>query len=90
MNLVKIYYQSNELKLPVSQLDLHPDLVEVLEEIGVIEVENGHVDIKNFKRLHRIMRLKNFLGVNLVGATIIVDLLERIEELEEQLKYFEK
>jgi MerR family transcriptional regulator/heat shock protein HspR len=36
------------------------------------------------------MRIKNFLGVNLNGASIIVNLMERIEELEEELDRIEK
>ena len=36
-------------------------------------------------RLRRMLRLHRDLGVNLTGAAIIVDLLERIERLEAKL-----
>jgi DNA-binding transcriptional MerR regulator len=36
-------------------------------------------------RLRRMVRLRRDLGVNLTGAAIIVDLLERIERLEAKL-----
>jgi DNA-binding transcriptional MerR regulator len=36
-------------------------------------------------RLRRMLRLRDHLGVNLVGAAIIVDLLERLERLETEL-----
>ena len=36
-------------------------------------------------RLRRMLRLHADLGVNLIGAAIIVDLLERLERLEAEL-----
>jgi chaperone modulatory protein CbpM len=36
-------------------------------------------------RLRRMLRLRGDLGVNLAGAAIIVDLLERLDRLEAQL-----
>ena len=36
-------------------------------------------------RLRRVMRLRADLGVDLTGAAIIVDLLERLERLEAEL-----
>jgi chaperone modulatory protein CbpM len=36
-------------------------------------------------RLRRVLRLRADLGVNLAGAAIIADLLERLERLEAQL-----
>jgi hypothetical protein len=36
-------------------------------------------------RLRRMLRLRHDLHVNLVGATIIVDLLERLDRLESDL-----
>jgi chaperone modulatory protein CbpM len=36
-------------------------------------------------RVRRMLRLRGDLGVNLVGAAIIVDLMERLERLDEEL-----
>ena len=36
-------------------------------------------------RLRRILRLHADLGVTLVGATIVVDLLERLDRMEREL-----
>jgi chaperone modulatory protein CbpM len=36
-------------------------------------------------RLRRMLRLRSDLGVNLAGAAIIVDLLERLDGLEQEL-----
>jgi hypothetical protein len=37
------------------------------------------------RRLRRLLRLHRDLGVNLVGAAILVDLLDRMEALEREL-----
>jgi hypothetical protein len=37
------------------------------------------------RRLRRLLRLRRDLGVNFVGAAILVDLLERMEALEREL-----
>lgn len=37
-------------------------------------------------RLHKILRLKQNCGVNTIGATIIVDLLEKNENLQNELE----
>lgn len=86
MTVLRLYYHSLEEELPVSELDIHPDIISTLQELGMLEVVSGCIDIRNVRRLYKIMRLKNFLSVNLQGAAIIVDLLERIEQLEDELE----
>lgn len=41
-------------------------------------------------RILKIERLRSDLGVNLAGCGLVLDLLERIEELEHQLALFEE
>ena len=38
-------------------------------------------------RVRKVVRLQEHLGVNLEGAAVILDLLERIEELENELAH---
>jgi chaperone modulatory protein CbpM len=38
------------------------------------------------ERLRRMLRLRRELGVNLAGAAVIVDLLDRLADLERQVK----
>ncbi len=90
MTLIKIYYHSIDEKLPVSQLDFHPELLEILEEMGILKIKDECIDTGDLRKLNKVMRLKSFLGVNLTGAAIIADLLERIEDLEEEIKYLKK
>lgn len=63
--------------------------VEQLVEFGIIE---GHApDATTYSgevtlRVQRCRRLQHDLGVNLEGAAVIVELLERIESLEHELR----
>ena len=90
MTLIKIYYHSIDEKLPLSQLDCHPELLEILEEMGIVNIQDECINTKDLRRLNQVIRLKSFLGVNLTGAAIITDLLARIEKLEEEIKYLKK
>jgi hypothetical protein len=63
--------------------------VEQLVEFGIIEghtpgaaTYSGEVTL----RVQRCVRLQRDLGVNLEGAAVIVELLERIEALEHELR----
>jgi DNA-binding transcriptional MerR regulator len=38
-------------------------------------------------RIHKIERLRTDLGINLAGCGLVLDLLDRIEELEDQIRY---
>ena len=50
---------------------------------GVVAVEpGGGFTVATALRLRRMLRLHRDLGVNLFGAAIIVDLMERLERLE--------
>lgn len=69
----------------VADLGVHPDLAQRLGELGIIDYRRGFVPVRQAARLRRVMRLRRNLGVNLPGAAIIVDLLERIEELQDEL-----
>jgi len=85
MRMIKIYYHSAHEKFPISELDIHPEILDILEELGILEIRNDCIDYQDVRRLYRMMRLKEFQGVNFNGAAIIVDLLQRIEELEEEI-----
>ncbi len=67
-------------------LSIHPGLLEILEELGVIEVVNEKVDCRDLYRINKIARLRDTLGINLNGAILICDLLERIAELENEVR----
>ena len=86
MRMIRVYYHSASDQLPTSELDIHPDLLDILVESGIIEVKDNHIGYKDCRRLYKMLRLKDFLGINFNGAAVIVDLLQRIEELEEEIE----
>lgn len=75
-----------EAWVDVTVLGVHPDLAQRLAELGIIDYHRGCVPVHQAARLRRVLRLREYLGVNLPGAAIIVDLLERIEELQDELR----
>lgn len=86
MTLIKIYYESSEEMLPLSGLEFSPDLLIRLDELGMITLHQEQISSSDLRRVKRILRLKSLLGVNLTGAAIILDLLDRIEELEAEIQ----
>ncbi len=86
MKMVRVVFPTEEDWLPVSRLSIHPGLLDILEELGVIEVVNEKVESKDLQRLNKIIRLRDSLGINLNGAILICDLLERIAELEDEVR----
>lgn len=68
---------------------LHPDFVQRLISLGLVDpVETQPEPLFEsaaILRLRRIVRLRNDLGVNWAGVGVVLDLLGRIEELEEEL-----
>lgn len=62
--------------------------VEQLVELGILESHGA--DRSRFAgeltlRVHRCLRLQHDLGLNLEGVALVLDLLDRIEQLEHQL-----
>ena len=72
------------------QLEFHPDLLTLYKEMGIIEFEDNCIRYEELHRLQKILRLKENCGVNTIGATIIVDLLEKIENLQDELENLRK
>lgn len=69
----------------LSSLEIHPEMAGILAEFGILEIKNGRIKVKQAARLSKLQRLRGNLGVNLSGAAIILDLLERIEAMQEEI-----
>lgn len=91
MAFLRISYSAGEQEnLDVYRLEFHPEMLFALHELGVIEIREGRLSPDQLRRVYRIMRLKNCLGVNLPGAAIILELLDRIEELQDEIERLKK
>lgn len=67
-------------------LPYQPLFLERLVAIGAIEPIGGLLSWEEVERVNKILRLRSFFGVNLTGAAIIVELMDRLEALEEAVK----
>ena len=68
---------------------IHPQIVEQFIEVGLIEpVERVGpaplFDVSVVPRLRIIERLRCDLGINLAGIAVILDIVDRLRELESQ------
>ena len=66
-------------------LGLHVAGIDRLIRLGLLEPLDpaaNEFEVTAVVRLRRVLRLRGDLGVNLVGAAIIVDLVERLDRLE--------
>lgn len=86
MTLIKIYYESSEEMFPLSSLEFNPELLIRLDELGMITLRQGMISSSDLHRVKRMLRLRSRLGVNLTGAAVILDLLDRIDELEAEIQ----
>jgi chaperone modulatory protein CbpM len=90
-----IVHQTRPAGLPVEQFaaasGLHPQLVARLVALGLLD---GHTDATGavvlpaaqITRAARIIRLRTGLGLNYTAVGVVLDLLDRIEELEAALR----
>jgi MerR family transcriptional regulator/heat shock protein HspR len=91
MSIVRWYYHNDDEEvLPLCELDLHPELLRILEELGVVEIREQTIRPRQMQRVYRMLRLRQTMGVNLSGAAVILDLLERIEALEAEVDRLKK
>jgi MerR family transcriptional regulator/heat shock protein HspR len=86
MTLIKIYYENSEEMFPLSNLEFNPDLLKMLAEMGIVSLNQEYISSSELRRVKRLLRLRGLLGVNLTGAAIILDLLDRIEVLEAEVQ----
>ncbi|MGI6469099.1 MAG: hypothetical protein GXZ09_07405 [Syntrophomonadaceae bacterium] len=90
MSLFRVCFHDEGEAMPLSQIDIHPDFLQLLAELGIVEIKNQCIDFCCLTRISRIMRIRRRLGVSINAAAIIVDLLERIESLEDEIERLRK
>ena len=72
-------------------VEMHPQTLRYYERAGLLKPTRSSGKIRLYtqreiERLRKIQRLTNELGVNLAGVEIIIDLTERLDHLQEEMK----
>lgn len=71
-----------------------PDFIYELIEFGAINPEGTpetwRFNSNEFHRIQRILRLQKDLEVNLAGAALAIDLMEKIDKLQAQVEILKK
>ena len=70
---------------------LHPSFIKRCIDLGIVSLRETEEDCLLFEedaiyRLRRIQRIRNDLGINLMGAGIISDLMDEIKNLEGKIE----
>lgn len=70
-------------------MEIHPQTLRLYERLGLIcPQRRGHIRLfsdADLDRLRQIQRLKDDLGVNLAGIDVILNLLDRMEEMQAEI-----
>ncbi len=72
-------------------VEMHPQTLRYYERAGLLKPTRSSGKIRLYsqreiERVRKIARLTNELGVNLAGVEIIMNLTERLETMQEQMK----
>jgi hypothetical protein len=64
-------------------------LVQVYVQLGIIEPIGDLLRAREIARIAQIQRLRQDLGLNLVGAAMVLDMAQEIAQLRAQLKVYQ-
>src|SRR5512139_1396975 len=75
-------------------VDLHPEMVLRLVDLGLVDPQMGEPEWlfqeTAVPRIWKIRRLHRDLGINWAGIGVVLDLLDRIDELEREIAWMRK
>lgn len=77
-------------RVAIDELPYKTLVIERLSALGVIDIEDRMIPVNQINRVAKILRLRTSLEVNLSGAAIICDLLDRLEKMEEEIEYLRR
>jgi len=91
MKLVRIHCHTEAGEnITEFRMEYHPGVLELYKELGIIDIDQDTIHYEDLRRLKKILRLKKNIGVNTVGAAIIVDLMEKIENMQDEIERLRK
>jgi MerR family transcriptional regulator/heat shock protein HspR len=78
------------ISVAAKMVEMHPQTLRLYERLGLLKParqgSNRLYSDQDIARLRQIQRLTQDMGVNLAGVEIILNLLERIEELQDEVE----
>src|ERR1700751_4813825 len=78
------------ISIAAKMVDMHPQTLRLYERLGLLKPArhglNRLYSDHDISRLRQIQRLTQDMGVNLAGVEIILNLLEKIEELQDEIE----
>lgn len=78
------------ISVAAKMVEMHPQTLRLYERLGLLKPArqglNRLYSDYDIARLRQIQRLTQDMGVNLAGVEIILNLLERIEELQDEVE----
>ncbi len=74
----------------IHRLGLPRDLLRKMDRLGIISIRQNYVRTDQIARIFKALRLRRALGINLMGAGVILDLLEEMEALQNKLERLQK
>jgi MerR family transcriptional regulator/heat shock protein HspR len=78
------------ISIAARMVEMHPQTLRLYERLGLLKParqrQNRLYSDYDIARLRQIQRLTQDMGVNLAGVEIILNLLERIEELQDEVE----
>jgi DNA-binding transcriptional MerR regulator len=60
-------------------------VIEIYVQLGIIEPTGSMLNSREITRIAQIQRLRQDLGLNLVGASMVLDLAQEVAQLRAQL-----
>lgn len=78
--------EKREDRICIDDLPFQPILLERLSAIGFLDIRNRALTAQEVERVHRLFRIRQSLGVNLSGAVIIIELLEKMEAMYDEIE----
>ncbi len=70
----------------IRKLNLPRDLIAKLGDVGIIEIRSERIRSDQINRIFKALRLKRTLGVSLAATAVIMELLDRMEEMHQELE----
>ncbi len=72
------------------RIGLPRDLLLKMGDLGIIDIRQHYIRTDQVGRIYKALRLQRALGINLMGTSVILDLLEQLETLQQELEQFKK